>query len=131
MAKDWRTIKFTYNSTEYTIDALLETETMNRNDLFSTIQMLDGTIKRQITGENFTWEYSFDLANTAVKDFFVNAYDFNRAGGTVVFDRENDDGTFTQYSNVIISRPQWQDLNITSDTGQKVFSNLIIGISAK
>ena len=64
-------------------------------------------------------------------DFFNELYVQSISGNTITFEREEDDGSFTSYSSVIVRRPQYQDESITSTTSQKVYENLSVEIVVK
>ncbi len=130
MAKDYRLLKFEYNSITTEIYVRLSLENISPLDLFSDVFAIDGTKYRQITGETFVFDYNFPYASKLIYDFFNDAYIFNKAGGSVDLLVEQDDDTFETY-NVIVSRPVPKDFNRTSDSLDKVYQDLLINVEGK
>jgi len=123
VAKTYRTLKLTYNTTTEEIDVRTVTEDVERVDLISTRQAIDGTRYQFKTGYKRTFTYSFDFADSDVYDFFQDAFDAFDSGIAVTFDRELDDSTFETFE-VIMNRPIYLDDNITT-TG-KIYRDLSV-----
>lgn len=131
MAKNYRTIKFTYNSTTTEIDVRTATEAVTRNEIYGVQTAIDGTPYKNKTGENITFTYNFAFCDSFVFDFFNDIYAINETGTAVTMDREEDDGTFTTYSTAIINQPQYNDYSIDNTTDQKVYQNVTVEVIVK
>ena len=123
MAKNYRIIKFIYNSLTFEIDTPTENENNTTLDIETIQTMISGVVRRDITGVSNRWVYSYEACIKDIYDFFNDAYTFSRTGGVVTFSVEQDDATFTNY-NVIVRKPTYNDDSITTVTGQKVYTNV-------
>jgi len=108
VGRTYRTIKLSYNTTETSIDVRLQNEEIEREDITTTRQTIDGTRYNFITGYKRIFTYEFDLANAAVYDFFKDAFNAFQDNKTVTLERELDDGTY-ESMDVIVRRPQYRD----------------------
>lgn len=113
MAKRYRTIRLTYNTTTDSIDVPTNIEQVEYNDLETIRQAIDGTRYSFITGMKRVFSYSYSYSNAEVYNFFANGYNAFNDDFDVSLERENDDGTFESIP-VIIRRPQRQDETVGS-----------------
>ena len=121
MAKIHRTIRFITPTETLTIDIRTEIEEVERNELSSIFEAASGKRYKAITGSNTNYKYKFDYCDSAVFDFFNDAY----AASSLTFERELDDGTYSS-ETVFTSKPQYQDENVT-ETG-KTYKDLEVEV---
>lgn len=110
MAKQYRTIRFTYNAITYEIDVRTQDENVTRLENSSIRRTLDGTLYEQYVSTNIkrTFTYTFPLYDEDIHDFFYNAYTAKIAGYSIEMDREEDSGTY-ETIDVLVSLPVFND----------------------
>lgn len=122
VAKRYRRIKFTWNTTTIEIDVPVDNESVSREELSTTRQTIDGSRYRFVTGSSEVYTYSFSFVVDEVFDFFYQAYTQGLTTD-ITMARELDDGTFTS-EPVIVQQPQWRDETIGED--EKVYGDLTV-----
>ena len=125
MARDYRNMKFSYNTTIDEFSVKLRAESVQREDLETIRQAADGTRYHFVTGFKRVFTYSFDLANDELFDIFFDAFEAFQDGEDVTLSREKDDGTFEDVE-VIVRRPVYGDETIGEDW--KVYRNLSVEV---
>ena len=123
--KDYRRIKFSYNTDVLEIDVPLRSERVTREEVSGEVQAIDGSRYKIITGYSNKYSYSFGACLAEIVNFFISAYE-NSTTYDIIMSREQDDGTFKN-ETVIIQAPQYQDDVIGTD-GDKVYNNVRIEI---
>lgn len=124
MAKRYRTIRFSWNTTTTEIDVPVDNETVTREELSVTRQTIDGSRYRFITGSSEVYTYSFSYVVSEVFDFFYDAY-LQGLDTDITMARELDDGTYST-TTVIVGLPQWRDETIGED--EKVYGDLTVQV---
>lgn len=114
MAKTYRQLTLTYGAVTESIDVRLVNENVEREDLNTIRQTVDGTRYEFWTGYRRRFRYVFTLIDTDVFDFFSDAYDAYRSGVDVTLGVEDDDGT-TESIEVIMLRPRYRDDTLGTD----------------
>ena len=124
MAKRYRALRFSWNSTTIEIDVPVDNETVSREELSVTRQTIDGSRYRFVTGSSEVYSYSFSLVDEEVYTFFNTAYT-QGLSVDVTMSIELDDGTFDTFA-VIIGKPQWRDETIGTD--EKIYGDLTVQV---
>jgi len=125
VAKRYRALRFSWNSTTIEIDVPVDNETVSREELSVTRQTIDGSRYRFVTGSSEVYSYSFSLVDEEVFTFFNDAYTAC-LDSEVFMTRELDGGTFETF-RVIIARPQWRDETVGTD--EKIYGDLTVQVS--
>lgn len=127
--KIYRNIKFEYNSNTYEIDVLLDRERIQKQEFSSFRRAIDGTGYTQYTSssEKRVFVYQFGFCEKDVYDFFNDAREYHLSGGTVTMQRELDDSTFESF-NIKINPVQYKDDTVSSDSTEKIYSNVFVEI---
>jgi hypothetical protein len=123
VAKTYRTIRFSFNTTTLEIDVPLRNESVTREELSTIRQTINGSRYRFVTGSSRVFTYSFAFVDESIFNFFNTAYNMN-LGGSVLMSRELDTGWETV--QVIIEQPQWADDTLGTD--EKVYGNLTVRV---
>lgn len=127
MDKFIRTIRIITDTQTVEIKVNVRNELIPERREFSSIFVAySGERQKQTTGNNFDFGFSFPYCTQEVLDFFLVGFE----SGGFVFERENDDGTFTTFNNSFMSQPQYKDRTVVEGF-QKIYQNLTLTVFAK